>query len=78
MFKTSDKNYQSAKEGKKVKPYWNIRGRERLISHNESYAHYQNVMHGISTCANKTAILKRAQANKAPNSGKGKSVKTYY
>ena len=63
---------KDANEGKEVKPYWNMRGRERLILHNESYARYQNVMHGISTCANKSTmkeILKRAKANKASNSG---------
>ena len=47
---------KDAKVGKEVKQYWNMRGRERILSHKESYVHYQDVMHGSSTCAKKSTL----------------------
>ena len=49
-----------------------MRGRERILSHKKSYAHYQDVIHGSSTCANKSTvkeILNTVKAEKASKSG---------
>ena len=55
-----------------VKPTWNMRGRERLVSSHIAYDSYKTQMGGTSTCVSKNYIgdlLRKAKSNRAKEKG---------
>ena len=56
----------------KIKPQWDLVGRERLLSHQDAFDNYSNMMTQTSTCVSKEQIkhlLEEAKLKKAKDAG---------